>query len=276
MKGIQGLILAMGLGSAGAIFNYAYLAKRSQHLTKVAFVGIKQDKTVGRGEPLTEDAIEPVEIPSLWVGNLGSFAVKWEARATVIGRRVWRTLDSGSLLLLADLKTPPSELSFGQNLPPGVDEIEKGVPIDTRTQVPSLLEPGDMVSFVVASFRPGFPTLAEPGKTNPTGTAEPAKGAGQADSTKGGSPGTPRASPGADGIELIGPFKVLSIGNRLGNADVMRAAKIPQTQENVLTVALRLEGGKPDAKATRLIQVLQQYNSRPLDYVLHSRTQKQP
>jgi len=275
MRGIQGLILAMGLGIAGAIFNFAYLANRSKDVKKVAFVGIKTDKVVGRGEPLTEESLEPVEIPQLWVGNLGNFAVKWEARATVTGRRVWRTLEGGSLLLLADLKTPPTELRFGQNLPPGVEEIEIGVPIDTHTQVPSLLEPGDMVSFIVTTARLGFPTLAEPGKMNPIARADPAKGAVQPDAAKGGTPDVPRQPQAGDGIEMIGPFRILSIGNRLGSTEVMHAAKIQQSQENVLTVAARVENGKLDPQAARLKLVLAQSNARPLDYALHSRAQKQ-
>jgi hypothetical protein len=263
MRGIHGLILAIGLGIAGAIFNYAYLAKRSEHLAKVAFVGIKQDKIVGRGEPLTEDAIEPVEIPALWVGNLANFAVKWEARATVTGRRVWRTLEGGSLLLLADLKTPPQELAFGQNLPTGTDEVAWGVPIDTRRFVVPLLQPGDMVDFLVSGSRAEFPTLAQPGK----GPAEPGKVAPAAAP----SPGQP-----ADGVEIIGPFRVLSIGNRLGSSEVMQAARIQQAQENVLTIAVRYENGKPQPAAVRLFRIIEQANSRPLICQLHSRTQKQP
>jgi hypothetical protein len=268
------MILAIGLGIAGAIFNFAYLANRSRDVEKVAFVGVKEDKTVGRGERLTEDVLEPVEIPRRWVGNLANYAIKWDVRATVTGRPVWRPLDAGSLLLQSDLKTPPSELRFGQNLPPGTEEIEKGVPIDTRTQVPSLLEPGDMVSFIVTTVRPGFPTLAEPGKMSAIGRPDPLKAGGAADAVKAGGPSTPRVQAG-DGIEMIGPFRVLSIGNRLGNSDVMRAAKIQQSQENVLTVAIRVENGKLDPQAQRLILALQQSNNRALDYVLHARTQRQ-
>jgi Flp pilus assembly protein CpaB len=263
MRGIQGLILAIGLGIAGAIFNFAYLANRSRDVEKVAFVGVKEDKTVGRGERLTEDVLEPVEIPRRWVGNLGNFAVKWEARATVTGRRVWRPLDGGSLLLLADLKNPPQELAFGQNLPQGTEERAWGVPIDTRRFVASLVQPGDQVDFLVGGSRADFPTLAQPGK----GPSEAAKVAAAAASLQG---------PTGDGVEIIGPFRVLSVGNRLGNADVMQAAKLQQTQENVLTIAVRYENGKLQPTAARLQRIIDQSNSRPLIYQLHSRTQKQP
>jgi len=73
----------------------------------------------------------------------------------------------------------------------------------------------------------------------------------------------------------IGPFKVLSIGNRLGSADVMQAARIPQMQENVMTIRVRIENGKMEPEAARLMRFLEQTNSRPLAYVLHPRTEKQ-
>ena len=39
MKGIQGLILAIGLGIAGALFNWAYLMNRTQREGKCLFRG---------------------------------------------------------------------------------------------------------------------------------------------------------------------------------------------------------------------------------------------
>ena len=53
MKGIQGLIVAIGLGVAGAMFNWAYLASRSSQEATVSFVGIKegQDRQPRRNPP---------------------------------------------------------------------------------------------------------------------------------------------------------------------------------------------------------------------------------
>jgi len=262
MRGIQGLILAIGLGIAGAIFNLAYLANRSRDVEKVAFVGIKKDKVVGRGEPLAEENLEPVEIPRQSVGNLANFAVKWEARATVVSRRVWRTLEGGSLLLLADLTTPPQELAFGQDLPPGTEERAWFVPVDTRRFVTSLVQPGDLVDFLVSSGpREGLPTLAQPGK-------------GPAEAGKVASAGASSHRQAGDGPEKIGPFKILAVGNRLGSVDVMQAAKIQQFQDNVLTIAVRYENGKLQPAAAQLDQVINQSNARPLICQLHPRTEK--
>ncbi len=265
MKGIQGLIVAIGLGIAGALFNFAYLANRSRDVEKVAFIGIKEDKTIGRGELISEDSLEPVEIPRRWVGRLEDYAFLWSTRATVVGRRPWRALEGGSLLLRADLKTPPQELVFGVNLPPGVEERAIGVPIDTRKFVTSLVQPGDLVTFILAAGRREGPTLASDASKPPAAEKGEPKAASSAGQTE---------APSAEGIEKCGPFKVLSIGNRLGSYDVMMAAKIPQTQEGVMTILVRYENGKMDPQAARLLRHLQQTNSQPLAYELHPRTQR--
>jgi len=266
MKGIHGLILAIGLGIAGALFNFAYLASRSRDVEKVAFIGVKEDKIIGRGEPLSEDNLEPVEIPRRWVGKLDEYAVLWSARQTVLGRGVSRPLEGGSLLLRADLKTPPRELSFGANLAPGMQEVAYWVPIDTRRLVPSLIHPGDMVSFIVSASRGDSPTLAaEARRADPPGKADP----------KAAPAAAPARPPSRDVVDLCGPFKVLSIGNRLGTQDVMQAAKIAQTQENVMTIAVKIENGQMEPEAARLVRVIEQTGSKPLGYILHSRSQKQ-
>jgi hypothetical protein len=267
MKGIHGLILAIGLGIAGALFNFAYLANRSRDVEKVAFIGVKEDKIIGRGELLVEESLEPVEIPRRWVGKLEDYAFLWSTRATVVGRRAWRALEGGSLLMRADLKTPPQELVFGVNLEPGiVKETAIGVPIDTRKFVTSLVQPGDMVSFIVSAGRTDSPTLAEP-------PAKP-EAAGKADAKDGPALAAARAKP-RDTIDKCGPFKVLSIGNRLGSYDVMTAARIPQSHENVMTILVRYyEGDKMDPEAAKLMRILQQTGSQPLAYELHPRTEK--
>lgn len=264
MRGIHGLIVAIGLGIAGAVFNFAYLANRSRDVEKVAFIGIKEDKIIGRGEMLAEESLEPVEIPRRWVGKLEDYAFLWSTRATVVGRRAWRALEGGSLLMRADLKTPPQELVFGVNLPPGVEERAVGVPVDTRKFVMSLVQPGDLVSFIVSAGRSDSPTLADDAARPPAGKPDP----------KGGPTVVPTRPQPRDTIDKCGPFKVLSIGNRLGSYDVMMSAKIPQTQEGVMTIVVRYEAGVMEPQAAKLMRILQQTNSQPLAYELHPRTQK--
>ena len=83
------------------------------------------------------------------VGNLKEYAILYKDLHTVEGEPVCRMLSEGSILKQDDLHTPPQELNLakGQKL--------LWIPVDTRTFVPSLVVPGDMVSFLV--WRPPVP-----------------------------------------------------------------------------------------------------------------------
>ena len=260
MKGMQGLILAIGLGIAGAMFNWAYLNSRAPDVATEAFVGIRSDVTVERGERLLEEHLEPVLVPRQAVGNLDQFAVLYADRKTVVGMNVWRTLPGGSLLLRDDLKTPPQDLNFGETVRQGVEERAVGIPVDTRTFVPALVNPGDFVSFVTSNARIGVPTPAsaeseELNSRELSPTPDPVA--------------LPRTAD--DGLEIIGPFKVLSLGNRLGSAEVMRAARLPQVQENVMTILVRVENGKLEAPAAKLLKMIEATGFRPVAIMLHPR-----
>ncbi len=215
MKGIQGLILALGLGIAGALFNWAYLQSRSSDLEIVQFVGIAPDATVNAGERLTDGHLAPVDIPSINVGNLRDFAFLWSEKGTVKALPVNRTLTGGSLLLREDLRTPPETLRWSETL--GENEEERGmcVPITTKGFIASLFNPGDLVDFMVSTA--GVPTPAMESGSN----GEALTG--------------PRSS-----VEIIGPFKILALGNRLGDLDPMRAKGMSPTQENVITVSVKM------------------------------------
>jgi len=249
MKGIQGILLATALGIAAALFNFMYLEMKSKDVDKIYFVGIADGVTVSRGEPLSEDHLARVEIPERWVGNLGDFAIRYEDVQTVIGSPVWRTLTGETLLLSDDLKTPaPRELKLEEN------ERAWGIPLDSRQFVPSLVVPGDLVSFLVPRLRNPRPTPA--GALNPGGPDAPPAAA-------------PAAAAGAN--EIIGPFRVLSLGNRLGSAEVLRAARVPQLQENVMTVAVKVDLGILEPKAQKLADLLRATNFRQVQVLLHPR-----
>jgi len=265
MKGVQGLILAIGLGVAGALFNWAYLYNSSRDVEKINFIGIKPGATINRGEVLREDQLVPVGIPERWVGNLKDFALLWDTRQTVIGSPVWRTIGGETLLLAEDLKTPPQELKLGEN------ERAMWIPVDTRGFVPSLVLPGDTVSFIASRSQMGAPTPAKPPE-------QPADGAGNE-----------LASAPTGPTEIIGPFTILSLGNRLGSPEVMRAAKIPQVQENVMTIAVKVikvkknpddpkspEYEELEEKAATLWKVLQATNFRQVGVLLHERKTNKP
>ena len=251
MKGLHGLALAVVLGLAGAALNWFYLSNKGRDTEKVAFVGIAADTDVDRGQRLEEANLVKVEIPKQWVGNLEEFAILYQDKQTVIGSPVWRERPGGSLLLRQDLKTPPPELKFGK------DERVLWVPVDSRTFVPALVEPGDKVTFITTPSAFGYPTPAEEPDLEVDPAAEPLM---------------PAPALAAATIDQIGPFEVLALGNRLGSSDVHRASGGRQFQENVMAIRLKVDANgdlAPDAE--KLLRLLHETNWRPMGILLHSR-----
>jgi hypothetical protein len=236
MKGVQGIVVATGLGVVGALLNWAYLAERSGQDATVSFVGIKEGQTVNRGETLRDEQLAELKIPERWVGNLRDFGVLYAAKETVIGRPGWRTLAGPCLLLSDDLKTPPEGLKLDEG-----EEI-MWIPVESRAFVPALVSPGDEVMFLVPRLTPA--TLGT--STGSNATAKAAEDGSPAES------GTTRE---------LGPFQVRALGNRLGSAQVWAAAKIPQLQENVIGISVKPRDKK---KAMALWDILQATNFRQL------------
>ncbi len=223
MKGMHGLIVAIALGLVGAAANFVYLNAEAQKQDMVAFIGIKKGVIVARGERLTEDNMVKVEIPANRIGNLKEYAYLWADRIAVKDMPVWRTLDSSSegglLLLQSDLKTPPPELQLGK----GERAEFVAVPRNFDT---SHLNPGDKISFRVVTLAPPGPTPAPKPTAAGTSDLEP-------------KPDEQDVVPQATGpSEIIGPFVVVSVGNRLGTLEVMKAAKIAPVQQNLLMIRI--------------------------------------
>ena len=179
MKAIHGLIIAIFLGIAAALFNFAYLNRRARDVVEtVDFIAVKPKVTINRGDKLSDNKLTRVSIPKASIGNLDKLAYRYKSLPTVIGEPVWRTLPESSLLLRDDLRTPPQQL-----------ELEEGeramfIPVDNRAFVPSLLVPGDKVTFLVAKLQSaptpampsggagGAPLIPPPGLRNPMGTID--------------------------------------------------------------------------------------------------------
>jgi len=242
MKGIQGLILAIGLGIAGALFNWAYLARKTSDMDLVKVIGIAPDTSVNMGESLTLDHLAPIEVPLHNWDSLKSFAFKWSDRQTVVSSPVRRTLPGGSLLLRDDLRSPPPEIAWDENLPEGTVERGIFVPFQTKNLVPSLINPGDEVDFVVSSGGRGVPTPAAGGEPPP-----------------------------APALEMIGPFKILALGNRLGPYDIERAFGKKPTQENVMLVSVLLVKGQMEEKAQKLWVLLHRTNFQQVGVMIRPR-----
>ncbi len=249
MKSGYGFVLAVILGLIGLAFNYLYLSSKAGQVEMVAFIGIAPDAEVPQGARLKESDLVRVNIPKLWVGNLEKYAFRDTAWASVIGERVVRDKQGGSLLLLDDIQAPPPELKLGPR------EGVTWIPVDTKSFVPSLVNPGDRISFLVSRGSFALPT--------------PAGGAGADQASQ------PAPAPGSAGegpIEVLGPFTVVSVGNRLGRADVFRAARMPRSQENVIGIRVVLDSaGNPPPDVRKLRQLLEMTNYRPMGVILHGR-----
>jgi len=258
MKGSHALGLAVVLGLGGAILNAYYLYRKSQAVDKVEFVGIASE--VKPGERLLAKYLVAVPIPKKQAEILDDFAYRFDDRQTVIDRPVSRLLSPGSLLLEDDLRTPPQQLELGKN------ELAWPIPVDTRAFVPSLIKPGDEVWFLGAATAVAYPTPAG-NQPIPDGAPDGAPDAAES----GGPAAAPRPSAAA---KIIGPFTVLALGNRLGSAEVMQAAKIRQVQENVMLVKVTMEGGSLKSPAKELLRLMEETNSRPLGYFWRPRPEE--
>ena len=243
MKGIYGLGLAIALGVGAAVLNYFYLWRKSQEFEMVDFIGIKDGETIARGEPFKEDKLDKVSIPKDRLGDLEKLAVRRTSGGlqSVIGFPAGRTLNGPALLLRDNLKTPPP-----QELKPADDERVWGIQLDAQQFPLSLVMPGDEISFLFPGSSAAAPTPAP--VPDPDGAGDDAAG-GNNDAAKEKKPQPFGA------LEIVGPFRVLSLGNRLGSVQVMQAAKIPQSQENVITIAVRYENNKPEEKALKFLRL---------------------
>ncbi len=255
MKGLSGLILAIGLGIIGAVFNFAYLTQKSRDFERVAFVGIRGDVNLAPGERLTEEVIVPVEIPAANIGNLDDFAYRYAGRGdrSLVGWTVARPIAGGSLVLRDHLATPPDRLDLGGD--GAEDERAMWIPVNTRTFVPSLVNPGDQVSFLVGggTAPSRAPSLADEYDEEAAFNAPL------------------RSGPGAS-TEIVGPFEILALGNRLGSAEVFRGAQMPHAQENVMAVRVRVaDDGRLEPKAQQLWDVLRATNFSDVGVLLHPR-----
>lgn len=242
MKGMPGLVAAIVLGLLAAGLNWFYLERKSREFEKVSFVSIAPEVQIHPGETFVASHFAEMPVPEVAARRLESIAVLWKDLDTVVGMNAVREFRGEQLLLRTDLETPPAELELGEN------ERALWIPVDSRTFIASLVVPGDEVDFLLPRGARGAP--AGSGDTAPTiASASPARGR----------------------TEIIGPFKLLSIGNRLGKTNVLNAARLPQLQENIITVRVKMSGTSLDEDAERLLEALQATNYREVGVLLRPR-----
>src|SRR5579862_4592249 len=125
MKGAPGLLIAVGLGIVGAICNWIYLANKASQMEMVNFISIAEEAKINPGDKFIEAHFAPVAIPNQAARNLEKVAIKWDAKATVIGQSATKSYSQGDLVFHQDLKTPP-ELDIKKML--AVDERVLWIP----------------------------------------------------------------------------------------------------------------------------------------------------
>ncbi len=251
MKGIQGILIAIGLGLAGTILSWFYLERLAGREAKVVFIGIKPSAAINVGDVIRAEHLAPIEIPRSRVGNLESVAPLWEYRSTVVGLPSTRTFQGGEIVLQQDLRSPGMR-DLNDKL--GKNEVAVWLPVDPRTFNAARVNPDDEVSFVV-------PRAGLPNSPTPVGTAAP--------------PST------SDNSEIIGPFRILEIGTRTGRTEVYRATGGRTANEATITVVAKLVGGQVDPMtgqlrggtlepvAERILEVIRQTKSQGLQVLLH-------
>ena len=224
----------------------SYLGETIEYSSLHACRSTLEDPTIGEnvkinvGDKFKEGDFMPVKIPRMNVGNLDTVAVHWQDRNTIYGEPATKSYSPNEILFQKQIRTPP-EMDVKKLL--AADERAMWIQVDTRTFVPQLVNAGDNVSFVVPRMGGSFPTPAEGGDA---GGEKP-----------------------ASSTELVGPFRILALGNRLGSQSVQIASGTMPSQENVITVAVKIIDGDFEPKTQRLLEVMKMTNNQQLQVVLH-------
>lgn len=218
MKGITGIIVALVVGAMALVLNWFYLENKTADYDSVSFVGIRDGVTINPGDQIETQHLDRVTMPQKHAGNLKDFVVLYDSIQTVVGEYATKPYQGGDLIFLKDLRTPPPELK----LEPGTDLLV--LPVDTQRFIPDFINPGDSIDFIVSK------------KTEIVGV-------------------TPQ--PGSQ-TEMIGPFTVGSVGNRLGSIDVMKGGRRAPAQQRQIGIIVKREG---DAYGPQALKLLDRLNS---------------
>ncbi len=244
MKGAYGLIFAVFLGLLAGVLNWIYLEKKTRDVASVSFLGVSEGSVIAPGQPLGGRHFVEVKIPEMHAKNLRNFVYLYEDRKTLEGSPATRNYEGGELVFRADHRTPPAELKLDD------DEEMFWVPVDSRSFVPSLVNPGDRITFIV-----------------PVHAAQPTRSVVV-------NPAADVTDAAVDAVtgptEEIGPFRVKSLGDRLGTLDVMKASRRAPVQERQIGIVV--DNNKPEEveRAKRLRDRLATGDYRNIGIILHS------
>jgi Flp pilus assembly protein CpaB len=242
MKGVPGILIAIGLGLAGAICNWFYLERLAGQEAKEVFIGIKAGTQLNAGDVIREEHLIPIGIPRSALGNLDQVAPIWKFRGAVVGLSTNRSFRGGELVLQDDVKSP-GQRDLNEKL--GPDEVAVWIPVDPRTFNAGRVNPNDEVSFLIPRS----------GGASPTPLGEEA----------------PAVIQNTGGQEILGPFRILEIGSRTGRPEVQKAAGARTGNEASITVVAKLQNGKLEPKALRLTDLVRSTRAQGLQVLLHAK-----
>lgn len=237
MKGVPGLLIAVGLAIAGGLCNWFYMAQKAREHDLVQFVAVGPDG-INQGDIIQESHLTPVGIPRAVSLRLKEVAPTYSDIATVVGMPAYRNFQGGEILLTQDLKTPPNN-DLKRDL--GTDEVAIWVNVDSSGFVPQFFAGGDEVSFIVPAIGPRQPeSVSQPGK--------------------------PISQP----TEIVGPFYILALGNRRGTADRAQASGMSQSSEAVIAIRIKkTSDSQLEEKAQLLLSRLRLSGNKALGLVMH-------
>jgi hypothetical protein len=242
MKGIPGLMIALGLGFTGMICNFFYIARIGEMKETVSFIAIKTGTRINPGDLFSEDQFMQVNIPRDNLGQLNKVAYRWDEIVSIVGDRATIGYLGGELIFKVDNKTQ-SRKSAAELL--GENEDGKWIPVDPRTFVPDRVNPGDYVSFTLPQISGG-----------------------------GASTGTGSASSRPSSRETVGPFRILALGGRHGRKEIQQTSGRSSGSEYTLYIALQKMNGQLETKAERLIELVRSAGFQPAEVTLHSSRMK--
>jgi hypothetical protein len=238
MKGVTGLVIAAILALAGGICNWLYIQKQADRYTRIGFVKVDVSK-IQIGDKLKQEHFAKVDFPEEFLGNIETVAVKWIDLQTILGQTATRNYVKNQLVLHEDLKTPPSR-PLNEMISP--TEVVMWLPVDAKSFNPAHVNPGDTVSF---RFNNKFRTPTLAGQKPPEDAMAPID-------------------------EIIGPFRILALGNRRASAEVAKASGIRGGAENVIAIGVTKTPTGLDSKATRISELLALSNFKGVQVLLHS------
>ena len=239
MKGVPGLIIAAALAIAGGICNWLYIARQADRYERESFVKVNVDQ-IRAGEKFKRQDFNKVDIPKNNLGNLEKIAIRWQDLSTIENQVAVKDFVRDQLVLQDDLRTPPAE-PLNRKL--GPNERIIFLPVDPRSFNPQHVNPGDIISFRIPTSLGGRPTPATVGSEDTTPLEE-----------------------------IIGPFRILALGNRKGTIETSRIIGQRSGSENDIAVSVEIRGTELEPKAKRILDIVSMTNFKGVQVLLHPAT----